>query len=207
VESVKPAAAASGDADVRLDLRGREVRSFDAATTLFDNKLSDLKGIQLLKRLKVLDITFNEFTGAGSLDHCPMLQQLYLASTQITSLTSLPQLPRTRSSPWPWQEEQEDHNPDCRSLLPAKTRSPHSRASHTCHLYNTCALKRIPYSCSNVAFTCMRKPPCLWVELSSSSNDRDLSVHEKELAGQYPPHVAWCLQRGWKLRALKQAVA
>ncbi|CAM6043792.1 unnamed protein product [Sphagnum compactum] len=44
----------------------------------------------------MLDISFNEFTGAGSLEqlqHCPMLQQLYLAGNQITSLTSLPQLP------------------------------------------------------------------------------------------------------------------
>jgi Leucine-rich repeat (LRR) protein len=40
-------------------------------------------------------LSFNDFKGPGfePLENCKMLQQLYLAGNQITSLASLPQLP------------------------------------------------------------------------------------------------------------------
>jgi Leucine-rich repeat (LRR) protein len=62
---------------------------------LRDNLLSTLEGIEILNRVKVLDLSFNDFKGPGfePLENCKMLQQLYLAGNQITSLASLPQLP------------------------------------------------------------------------------------------------------------------
>ncbi|KAK6932089.1 hypothetical protein RJ641_001713 [Dillenia turbinata] len=62
---------------------------------LRDNLLSTLEGIEILKRVKVLDLSFNDFKGPGfePLENCKVLQQLYLAGNQITSLASLPQLP------------------------------------------------------------------------------------------------------------------
>ncbi|KAF5811231.1 putative leucine-rich repeat domain superfamily [Helianthus annuus] len=94
----------AGD-DVRLDLRGHRIRSLKASglnlspnlefVYLRDNLLSSLEGIEILNRVKVLDLSFNEFKGPGfePLEACKSLQQLYLAGNQITSLKSLPALP------------------------------------------------------------------------------------------------------------------
>ncbi|RVW98499.1 microtubule-associated protein AIR9 [Vitis vinifera] len=62
---------------------------------LRDNLLSTLEGVEILKRVKVLDLSFNDFKGPGfePLENCKALQQLYLAGNQITSLISLPLLP------------------------------------------------------------------------------------------------------------------
>lgn len=94
----------AGD-DVRLDLRGHRVRNLNAGglnlspnlefVYLRDNLLSTLEGVEILTRVKVLDLSFNDFKGPGfePLANCKALQQLYLAGNQITSLISLPQLP------------------------------------------------------------------------------------------------------------------
>uniref|UniRef100_A0A0R0GCQ2 Uncharacterized protein n=1 Tax=Glycine max TaxID=3847 RepID=A0A0R0GCQ2_SOYBN len=67
----------------------------DLFVYLRDNLLSTLEGVEVLTRVKVLDLSFNEFKGPGfePLENCKVLQQLYLAGNQITSLASLPQLP------------------------------------------------------------------------------------------------------------------
>ncbi|GMP73783.1 hypothetical protein CsSME_00031418 [Camellia sinensis var. sinensis] len=94
----------AGD-DVRLDLRGHRIRSLNSSglnlspnlefVYLRDNLLSTLEGVEILKRVKVLDLSFNDFKGPGfePLESCKALQQLYLAGNQITSLVSLPELP------------------------------------------------------------------------------------------------------------------
>ncbi|KAF3775050.1 microtubule-associated protein [Nymphaea thermarum] len=91
--------------DVRLDLRGHRIRSLETGglnlspnlefVYLRDNLLSSLEGIEILKRVKVLDLSFNEFKGLAfePLENCKFLQQLYLAGNQITSLATLPELP------------------------------------------------------------------------------------------------------------------
>ncbi|RVW39502.1 microtubule-associated protein AIR9 [Vitis vinifera] len=75
---------------------------------LRDNLLSTLEGVEILKRVKVLDLSFNDFKGPGfePLENCKAyrfgascifiswnVMQLYLAGNQITSLISLPLLP------------------------------------------------------------------------------------------------------------------
>jgi Leucine-rich repeat (LRR) protein len=94
----------------RLDLRGHRIRSLTSGglhlspnlefVYLRDNLLSTLEGIEILNRVKVLDLSFNDFKGPGfePLENCKMLQQLYLAGNQITSLASLPQLPNLEVS-------------------------------------------------------------------------------------------------------------
>ncbi|KAL6963380.1 hypothetical protein U1Q18_045592 [Sarracenia purpurea var. burkii] len=94
----------AGD-DVRLDLRGHRIRSLNSSGLNFspnlefvylrDNLLSMLEGVEILKSVKVLDLSFNEFKGPvfEPLENCKALQQLYLAGNQITSLRSLPELP------------------------------------------------------------------------------------------------------------------
>nr|KYP38707.1 hypothetical protein KK1_040034 [Cajanus cajan] len=96
--------------DLRLDLRGHRVRSLNASglnlssnlefVYLRDNLLSTLEGVEILTRVKVLDLSFNDFKGPGfePLENCKVLQQLYLAGNQITSLASLPQLPNLEAS-------------------------------------------------------------------------------------------------------------
>ncbi|CAK9872005.1 unnamed protein product [Sphagnum jensenii] len=228
VESVKPAAAVGGDADVRLDLRGHKVRNFDAATTLFtskleflylrDNKLSDLKGIQLLKRLKVLDISFNEFTGAGSLEqlqHCPMLQQLYLAGNQITSLTSLPQLPnleflsiaQNKIKSLAMAGGAGGSQPRLQVLAASKNKITTFKGFPYLPSLQHLRLEENPILLQQQSLHLQAQAIMLVGRALIKFNDRDLSVHEKELAGRYPPHTAWCLQRGWKLCAPEQAVA
>jgi len=89
--------------EVRLDSRGHRVRSLKQLRLspalefvyLRDNLLSSLEGIEILKGVKVLDLSFNDFKlpGFEPLRNCIVLQQLYLAGNQITSLASLPELP------------------------------------------------------------------------------------------------------------------
>ncbi|ONM51327.1 187-kDa microtubule-associated protein AIR9 [Zea mays] len=89
--------------EVRLDSRGHRVRSLKQLRLshalefvyLRDNLLSSLEGIEILKGVKVLDLSFNDFKlpGFEPLGNCVVLQQLYLAGNQITSLASLPELP------------------------------------------------------------------------------------------------------------------
>ncbi|GJX33083.1 187-kDa microtubule-associated protein AIR9 isoform X1 [Tanacetum coccineum] len=62
---------------------------------LRDNLLSSLEGIKILKLVKVLNLSFNDFKGPRfkPLEACKALQQFYLAGNQITSFTTLPKLP------------------------------------------------------------------------------------------------------------------
>jgi hypothetical protein len=100
-----------GNDNAQLDVRGKKLHScYDGSllhlmTTklefvyLRDNKLSNFNGIESLKRVKVLDISFNELKGGEEesffqpLRNCKILQQLYLARNQISSFRRLPQLP------------------------------------------------------------------------------------------------------------------
>ncbi|KAH1042122.1 hypothetical protein GLYMA_09G084500v4 [Glycine max] len=102
---VLPQVEIKANDDLRLDLRGHRVRSLNASglnlssnlefVYLRDNLLSTLEGVEVLTRVKVLDLSFNDFKGPGfePLENCKVMQQLYLAGNQITSLASLPQLP------------------------------------------------------------------------------------------------------------------
>ncbi|KAL6519980.1 187-kDa microtubule-associated protein air9 [Orobanche hederae] len=83
--------------DVRLDLRGHKIWSLNIGgpnlppnlefVYIRGNLLSTLDGVEVLKRVKVLDLSFNDFKGPGfePLENCKALQ--------ITSLKSLPELP------------------------------------------------------------------------------------------------------------------
>ncbi|KAK1389741.1 hypothetical protein POM88_017919 [Heracleum sosnowskyi] len=73
---------------------------------LRDNLLSTLEGIEILKRVKVLDLSFNDFKGPGfePLENWKALQQLYLAGNQITSLVSLLELPNFCSVNFTFQD-------------------------------------------------------------------------------------------------------
>ena len=94
-----------GPTDTRLDLRSKRIRSLAAETVplsaraefvyLRGNLLTSLEGVEELKRVKVLDLSFNAIQdeALSSLSACKALQQLFLASNQLASLAHLPPLP------------------------------------------------------------------------------------------------------------------
>ncbi|KAG8652144.1 187-kDa microtubule-associated protein AIR9 isoform X2 [Manihot esculenta] len=199
----------AGD-DVRLDLRGHRVRSLNASglnlspnlefVYLRDNLLSTLEGIGILKRVKVLDLSFNEFKGPGfePLENCKALQQLYLAGNQITSLVSLPQLP----------------NLEFLSVAQNKLKSLSMASQPRLQVLaasknKITTLKGFPYLPVLEHLRVEENPILKMPHLEAASillvgstlkkfNDRDLSREEVAIAKRYPPCTALCIRDGWE---------
>ncbi|CAM6096301.1 unnamed protein product [Calypogeia fissa] len=209
----------AGD-DVRLDMRGQKLRTLDSKPVnlspklefvyLRDNKLASLEGIEILKRLKVLDLSFNEFKateGAGfdGLANCKSLQQLYLAGNQITSLAGLPSLPnleflsvaqnKIKSLEMPTQ-------PRLQVLAASKNKIsvlkgfPYLPALENLRLEENPILD-VPHV--EAAFMLLVGPTL------KKFNDRDLSLEEQELSLLYPASTPLCLQKGWELCGPEEA--
>ncbi|EEF39234.1 protein phosphatases pp1 regulatory subunit, putative [Ricinus communis] len=199
----------AGD-DVRLDLRGHRVRSLNASglnlspnlefVYLRDNLLSTLEGIEILKRVKVLDLSFNEFKGPGfePLENCKALQQLYLAGNQITSLISLPQLP----------------NLEFLSVAQNKLKSLSMASQPRLQVLaasknKITTLKGFPYLPVLEHLRVEENPILKMPHLEAASillvgptlkkfNDRDLSREEVAIAKRYPACTALCIRDGWE---------
>ncbi|KAL7212560.1 hypothetical protein ACSBR2_015286 [Camellia fascicularis] len=168
----------AGD-DVRLDLRGHRIRSLNSSglnlspnlefVYLRDNLLSTLEGVEILKRVKVLDLSFNDFKGPGfePLESCKALQQLYLAGNQITSLV----------------------------LAASKNRIstlkgfPHLPALEHLRVEENPILEMPHLEAASILLV----GPTL-----KKFNDRDLSREELAYAKRYPAHTALCIRGGWE---------
>ncbi|KAL4200686.1 hypothetical protein AMTRI_Chr02g212440 [Amborella trichopoda] len=198
----------AGD-DVRLDLRGHRVRNLDAGglnlspnlefVYLRDNLLSSLTGIEILKRVKVLDLSFNEFKGPGfePLENCKALQQLYLAGNQITSLASLPQLPNL------------EFLSVAQNKLKSLAMASQPRLQVLAASKNKIStLKGFPHLPLLEHLRVEENPILEMPHLEAASillvgptlkkfNDRDLSSEEQKLAKLYPAHTALCIRDGW----------
>ncbi|KAJ4758953.1 Outer arm dynein light chain 1 protein [Rhynchospora pubera] len=195
--------------DLRLDRRGHRVCSLRQLSLspnlefvyLRDNRLSSVEGIEALKRVKVLDLSFNEFKASvfEPLGNCKGLQQLYLAGNQITSLASLPELP----------------NLEFLSVAQNKLRSLAMASQPRLQVLaasknKISTLKGFPHLPS-LEHLRMEENPILdipHVEAVSillvgptlkKFNDRDLVPSEVEAAKMYPPHTALCVRNGWPL--------
>ncbi|XP_024515548.1 187-kDa microtubule-associated protein AIR9 [Selaginella moellendorffii] len=214
--TLPPVDVKAGD-DVRLDLRGQKLRSLDCNLVhltpklefvyLRDNKLSNMDGIEILKRVKVLDLSFNEFKGGGfePLANCKALQQLYLAGNQITSLSGLPQLPnleflsvaqnRLKSLAMATQ-------PRLQVLAASKNKIstlkgfPHLPALEHLRLEENPILE-VPHL---EAASILLVGPTL-----KKFNDRDLSAEEREVSLLYPASTALCIRDGWELCSPEEA--
>ncbi|XP_022748727.1 187-kDa microtubule-associated protein AIR9-like isoform X2 [Durio zibethinus] len=199
----------AGD-DVRLDLRGHRVHKLNASglnlsqnlefVYLRDNLLSTLEGVEILTRVKVLDLSFNDFKGPGfePLESCKALQQLYLAGNQLTSLVSLPQLPNL------------EFLSVAQNKLKSLSMASQPRLQVLAASKNRIStLKGFPYlpvlEHLRVEENAILKMPHL--EAASillagptmkKFNDRDLSRDELALAKRYPAHTALCLREGWE---------
>ncbi|XP_064970578.1 187-kDa microtubule-associated protein AIR9-like isoform X1 [Musa acuminata AAA Group] len=194
--------------EMRLDLRGHRVRSLNALTLspilefvyLRDNLLSSVEGIEILKRLKVLDLSFNDFKGLGfePLGNCKGLQQLYLAGNQITSLVTLPQLPNL------------EFLSVAQNRLKSLSMSGQPRLQVLAASKNKIStLKGFPYlpllEHLRVEENPILKMPHLEAALVlligptlKKFNDRDLSPRKLEIAKLYPGHTALCIRDGWE---------
>ncbi|KAL6880549.1 hypothetical protein ACP4OV_012114 [Aristida adscensionis] len=186
--------------EVRLDSRGHRVRSLKQLRLtsalefvyLRDNLLSSLEGIEVLKGVKVLDLSFNDFKlpGFEPLGNCKVVQQLYLAGNQITSLASLPELP----------------NLELKSLcMASQPRLQVLAASRN----KISTLKGFPHLPSLEHLRVEENPLLEMPHLEAASillvgptlkkfNDRDLNREEAEVAKQYPAHTAICIRDGWE---------
>ncbi|XVE67511.1 hypothetical protein DITRI_Ditri08aG0166900 [Diplodiscus trichospermus] len=206
----------AGD-DVRLDLRGHRVRSLNASglnlspnlefVYLRDNLLSTLEGVEILTRVKVLDLSFNDFKGPGfePLENCRALQQLYLAGNQITSLASLPQLPNLEFLSVAQNKLKSlamASQPRLQVLAASKNR--------------ISTLKGFPYLPVLEHLRVEENPILKMPHLEAASillvgptlkkfNDRDLSRDELALAKRYPPQTALCIRDGWEFCRPEQA--
>ncbi|VVB02098.1 unnamed protein product [Arabis nemorensis] len=199
----------AGD-DMRLDLRGHRIRSLTSGglhlspnlefVYLRDNLLSALEGIEILNRVKVLDLSFNDFKGPGfePLENCKMLQQLYLAGNQITSLASLPQLPNLEFLSVAQNKLKSlamASQPRLQVLAASKNR--------------ITTLKDFPYLPVLEHLRVEENPLLKISHLEAATillvgptlkkfNDRDLSREEVAIAKRYPPITALCLRDGWE---------
>uniref|UniRef100_A0A1J3CLM1 187-kDa microtubule-associated protein AIR9 n=1 Tax=Noccaea caerulescens TaxID=107243 RepID=A0A1J3CLM1_NOCCA len=199
----------AGD-DMRLDLRGHRIRSLTSSglhlspnlefVYLRDNLLSALEGIEILNRVKVLDLSFNDFKGPGfePLENCKMLQQLYLAGNQITSLASLPQLPNLEFLSVAQNKLKSlamASQPRLQVLAASKNR--------------ITTLKDFPYLPVLEHLRVEENPLLKISHLEAAAillvgptlkkfNDRDLSREEVAIAKRYPPQTALCLRDGWE---------
>ncbi|KAL3522822.1 hypothetical protein ACH5RR_015656 [Cinchona calisaya] len=199
----------AGD-DVRLDLRGHRIRSLNSGglnlspnlefVYLRDNLLSTLDGIEILKRVKVLDLSFNDFKGPGfePLENCKALQQLYLAGNQIKSLTSLPELP----------------NLEFLSVAQNKLKSLAMASQPRLQVLaasknNILTLKGFPHLPALEHLRTEENPILKMTHLQAAAillvgptlkkfNDRDLSREEIVLAKRYPAQTALCIRGGWE---------
>lgn len=196
--------------ELRLDLRGHRVRSLNASglnlssnlefVYLRDNLLSTLEGVEILARVKVLDLSFNDFKGPGfePLENCKVLQQLYLAGNQITSLASLPQLPNL------------EFLSVAQNKLKSLTMASQPRLQVLAASKNKIStLKGFPYLPVLEHLRVEENPILKMPHLEAASillvgptlkkyNDRDLSREEVALAKRYPAHTALCIRDGWE---------
>lgn len=195
---------------LRLDLRGHRIRSLDAsglnlsATLEFvylrDNFLSSVEGIEVLKRVKVLDLSFNDFKGLGfePLGNCKALQQLYLAGNQITSLVSLPELPSL------------EFLSVAQNKLKYLSMATQPRLQVLAASKNKISsFKDFPLLPVLEHLRLEENPILRMVHLEAASillvgptlkkfNNRDLSPKEQEVAKSYPAHTSICIREGWQ---------
>jgi hypothetical protein len=207
----------AGD-DVRLDLRGHRIRTLNASglnlspnlefVYLRDNLLSTLDGIEILTRVKVLDLSFNDFKGPGfePLENCKALQQLYLAGNQITSLVSLPELPNL------------EFLSVAQNKLKSLTMSSQPRLQVLAASKNKIStLKGFPHLPALEHLRVEENPILEMPHLEAASillvgptlkkfNDRDLSREEKALAERYPKLASLCMREGWEFSRPEHAV-
>ncbi|KAL5577368.1 hypothetical protein UlMin_019067 [Ulmus minor] len=196
--------------DVRLDLRGHRVRSLTASglnlssnlefVYLRDNLLSTLEGVEVLSRVKVLDLSFNDFKGPGfePLENCKSLQQLYLAGNQITSLASLPRLPNL------------EFLSVAQNKLKSLSMASQPRLQVLAASKNKIStLKGFPNLPVLEHLRVEENPILKMPHLEAASillvgptlkkfNDRDLSREEVALAKRYPAHTSLCIRAGWE---------
>lgn len=200
----------AGD-NVRLDLRGHRIRTLNNGGLnlspnleflyLRDNLLSTLEGIEVLQRVKVLDLSFNDFKGPGfePLENCKALQQLYLAGNQITSLKSLPELPNL------------EFLSVAQNKLKSLSMASQPRLQVLAASKNKIStLKGFPYLPA-LEHLRLEENPILkmsHVEVAAilligptlkKFNDRDLPREAIAMAKRYPSHAALCIRGGWDL--------
>ncbi|GMP73775.1 hypothetical protein CsSME_00031418 [Camellia sinensis var. sinensis] len=193
-----------------LDLRGHRIRSLNSSglnlspnlefVYLRDNLLSTLEGVEILKRVKVLDLSFNDFKGPGfePLESCKALQQLYLAGNQITSLVSLPELPNLEFLSVAQNKLKSlsmASQPRLQVLAASKNRIstlkgfPHLPALEHLRVEENPILEMPHLEAASILLV----GPTL-----KKFNDRDLSREELAYAKRYPAHTALCIRGGWE---------
>ncbi|CAL5345394.1 unnamed protein product [Camellia sinensis] len=192
------------------DVVGHRIRSLNSSglnlspnlefVYLRDNLLSTLEGVEILKRVKVLDLSFNDFKGPGfePLESCKALQQLYLAGNQITSLVSLPELPNLEFLSVAQNKLKSlsmASQPRLQVLAASKNRIstlkgfPHLPALEHLRVEENPILEMPHLEAASILLV----GPTL-----KKFNDRDLSREELAYAKRYPAHTALCIRGGWE---------
>ncbi|KAL9252679.1 187-kDa microtubule-associated protein AIR9-like protein [Drosera capensis] len=212
-----PQVEVKGGDDVRLDLRGHKIRSLSSSgmnlspnlefVYLRDNLLASLESIENLKRVKVLDLSFNDFKEPGfePLGNCELLQELYLAGNHIVSLASLPELANL------------EFLSVAQNKLKSLTMASQPRLQVLAASKNKIStLKGFPYLPVLEHLSLEENPILRMPHLEAASilvvgptlkkfNDRDLLKEEVAIAKKYPAHTALCIRDGWEFCSPEQA--
>ncbi|CAJ1975658.1 unnamed protein product [Sphenostylis stenocarpa] len=179
----------------RLDLRGHRVRNLTASglnlssnlefVYLRDNLLSTLEGVEILSRVKVLDLSFNDFKGPGfePLENCKVLQFLSVAQNKLKSLTmaSQPRLQVLAAS---------------KNKISTLKGFPYLPVLEHLRVEENPILKMPHLEAASILLV----GPTL-----KKYNDRDLSREEVALAKRYPAQTALCIRAGWEFSRPEQA--
>ncbi|CAM0905321.1 unnamed protein product [Alopecurus aequalis] len=184
--------------ELRLDSRGHRVRSLKQLRLtpklefvyLRDNLLSSLEGIEILNGVKLPEFE--------PLENCKVLQQLYLAGNQITSLASLPEFPNLEFL----SVAQNRLKSLCMASQPRLQVLAASRNKIS-------TLRGFPHLPSLENLRVEENPLLEMPHLEAASillvgptlkkfNDQDLNPSEAEIAQQYPAHTAICIRAGWE---------
>ncbi|KAG0500752.1 hypothetical protein HPP92_000824 [Vanilla planifolia] len=196
--------------DLRLDLRGHKIRSLDAPglnlspslefVYLRDNLLSSMVGVEILKRVKVLDLSFNDFKGPSfePLGSCKALQQLYLAGNQITTLSSIPELPNLEFLSVAQNKLKSlamATQPRLQVLAASKNKISTFKGFPFLPVLEHLRVEENPI----LRMTHVEAASILLVGPTLKKfNDQDLSLKELEIAKSYPAHTPVCIRDGWE---------
>ncbi|KAG0496279.1 hypothetical protein HPP92_000970 [Vanilla planifolia] len=196
--------------DLRLDLRGHKIRSLDAPglnlspslefVYLRDNLLSSMVGVEILKRVKVLDLSFNDFKGPSfePLGSCKALQQLYLAGNQITTLSSIPELPNLEFLSVAQNKLKSlamATQPRLQVLAASKNKISTFKGFPFLPVLEHLRVEENPI----LRMTHVEAASILLVGSTLKKfNDQDLSLKELEIAKSYPAHTPVCIRDGWE---------
>lgn len=208
-----------GKDDTKLDLRALSIRSLKSDLVQLSsrlefvympsNRLTSLDGIEVLKRVKVLDLSFNQLKHATlePLSQCKSLQQFYVAGNQLTTMETLPKLPNLEflsAGQNALTTLAMQSQPKLQVLVATKNRVGSWKKFPQLPALEHLRIEGNPLDSNPhiVSAALLLVGPTL-----QKFNDRAISDDERDEAGKYGGHTSMCLRLGWTISSPEEASA